>query len=100
MSCDTHKFGYASKGTSVLLWREAVPGARRLAAWFAALGVWQLVTGLSNVVLGWPVVAALSHVAGAAGLTLVTANLIVRSRAARASNHAAEDMPAASTRTS
>ncbi len=23
MSCDTHKFGYAAKGTSVLLWREA-----------------------------------------------------------------------------
>jgi sphinganine-1-phosphate aldolase len=23
MSCDTHKFGYAAKGTSVLLWRDA-----------------------------------------------------------------------------
>jgi cytochrome c oxidase assembly protein subunit 15 len=42
------------------------PGARRL-AWLSAL---QLVTGLSNVVLDWPLVAALLHTAGAAALAM------------------------------
>jgi cytochrome c oxidase assembly protein subunit 15 len=31
----------------------------------------QLVTGISNVVLGWPLLAAVSHTGGAAALVVV-----------------------------
>ncbi|MFN7855578.1 MAG: COX15/CtaA family protein [Acidovorax sp.] len=41
------------------------------ARWLAALGALQLVTGLSNVVLGWPLVAAVLHTGGAAALVVV-----------------------------
>lgn len=41
-------------------------GARRL-AWLGGL---QLITGMSNVVLDWPLVAALLHTAGAAALAM------------------------------
>jgi heme a synthase len=38
----------------------------------------QVASGLSNVVLGWPLVAALGHSAGAAGLVLVMSLLLAR----------------------
>lgn len=41
------------------------------ARWLAGLAVLQLVTGLSNVVLGWPLVAAVLHTGGAAALVVV-----------------------------
>lgn len=41
---------------------------RREARVLAALLVWQLASGLSNVVLGWPLAAALAHTLGAAML--------------------------------
>ncbi|HMS27860.1 MAG TPA: COX15/CtaA family protein [Burkholderiaceae bacterium] len=44
---------------------------RSVADWLIGLAVWQLLTGLSNVVLDWPLLAALSHTAGAAALVLV-----------------------------
>jgi cytochrome c oxidase assembly protein subunit 15 len=43
----------------------------RLGKWVAAIALWQLASGLSNVVLGWPMVAALAHTGGAAALVLV-----------------------------
>jgi cytochrome c oxidase assembly protein subunit 15 len=39
--------------------------------WIAGLALWQLGTGLSNVVLGWPLAAAVSHTGGAAALVMV-----------------------------
>jgi heme a synthase len=48
------------------------------AAWIAGLLLWQLITGLSNVVLGWPLVAAVSHTGGAAGLVLVCVSALMR----------------------
>jgi len=41
------------------------------ARWIAALALWQLLTGLSNVILGWPLVAAVAHTGGAAALVVV-----------------------------
>ena len=41
------------------------------AKWLGALIAWQFATGVSNVVLGWPLVAAVSHTGGAAALVLV-----------------------------
>ena len=51
------------------LWRRG-PAPRRRAVIIGGLVLLQLATGLSNVVLGWPLVAALAHTAGAAGLVV------------------------------
>jgi heme a synthase len=53
-------------------------GQKQSAAWIAGLLLWQLITGLSNVVLGWPLLAAVSHTGGAAGLVLVCVNALMR----------------------
>ena len=52
---------------------------QRFGLGLGALLLAQLISGLSNVVLGWPLVAALGHSAGAAGLVLVLALLLARS---------------------
>lgn len=41
------------------------------ARWLVALALLQLATGLSNVVLGWPLLAAVMHTGGGAALVLV-----------------------------
>jgi cytochrome c oxidase assembly protein subunit 15 len=52
-----------------LAWRAwRVEGLRRLASALAALLVLQFFTGLSNVVLQWPLVLAVVHNGGAAAL--------------------------------
>lgn len=66
------------------LWREDGPAPRRYAMALTALLVLQVATGLSNVVLDWPLVAALMHTAGAGALTGVLTSLWAR--AARASS--------------
>lgn len=55
--------------------------ARRFASGFAAVALWQLATGLSNVVLGWPLAAAVSHTGGAAALAVLVTRLLLRTRA-------------------
>jgi len=56
---------------AALAWRlSSVPGLRRQAGTLAALTALQLATGLSNVVLGWPLVAALAHTGGAAAMVM------------------------------
>ncbi|NWG86265.1 MAG: COX15/CtaA family protein [Hydrogenophilaceae bacterium] len=59
---------------------QRLPSLRKFAhaLWFL-LGL-QLVTGLSNIVLGWPLVAAVAHNGGAALLVLVLVWLLYRSR--------------------
>jgi heme a synthase len=47
------------------------PATRRPSRWLALLIGLQLATGLSNVVLGWPLLAALLHTGGAAALVVV-----------------------------
>lgn len=49
----------------------------------SALLVAQLASGLSNVVLGWPLVAALAHSAGAAAFVLLLTSLLARSASQR-----------------
>ena len=51
------------------LWRRG-EATRRRAVIIGGLVVIQLATGLSNVVLGWPLAAALAHTAGAAALVI------------------------------
>jgi cytochrome c oxidase assembly protein subunit 15 len=65
----------------LLAWRlNAVLALRRCSRWLAALTGLQLATGLSNVVLDWPMLAALLHTGGAAGLLLALAWALAWSR--------------------
>lgn len=45
------------------------------------LAAWQLVTGLSNVLLGWPLLGAVGHTGGAAALVVVLTGLLHSSKA-------------------
>ena len=46
--------------------------------WLAFLLAAQLITGVANVLLGWPLLAAVLHNAGAAGLVVVLVMLNYR----------------------
>ena len=65
----------------VLAWRlNRVVALRSLSRWIAALISLQLATGLSNVVLDWPLVAAVLHTGGAGALVVVLTWAIAASR--------------------
>ncbi|MGA8514358.1 MAG: COX15/CtaA family protein [Burkholderiaceae bacterium] len=84
--------------------RSSVPGsaARTAAIWIALLLLWQLITGLSNVVLGWPLLAAVSHTGGAAGLVVVITGVLSAAQLRQPSQDAVssgyESSPAATSR--
>ncbi|HWP18704.1 MAG TPA: COX15/CtaA family protein [Burkholderiaceae bacterium] len=87
----THRIGalvvfFVAGVFAARLARRPEPKARRYALALAAGLAWQLVTGLSNVVLGWPLVAAVAHTGGAAALVAVLTALLTDARrgAARA----------------
>ena len=65
-------------GLAAALWRAGAPPARRFALALLGLLAAQVVSGLSNIVLGWPLVAALGHSAGAAALVGVLGALWAR----------------------
>lgn len=69
-------------GYAAALWRRGA-AHRRYAGWLLGGALWQFVSGLSNVVLGWPLVAALAHTAGAAGLVIVLTALLTQAHQAR-----------------
>jgi cytochrome c oxidase assembly protein subunit 15 len=58
--------------------RSPITGAAPYARAIVALALWQLASGLSNVVLGWPLLAALAHTGGAAALLALLAALLTR----------------------
>ncbi|MBS0610521.1 MAG: COX15/CtaA family protein [Proteobacteria bacterium] len=65
----------------LLAWRLARAGLLRdQARWLAGLALLQFVTGLSNVVLDWPLVAAVLHTGGAAALIVVLTWALAASR--------------------
>lgn len=61
-----------------VLWHRGSPVVRRFGAVLAALALAQVASGLGNVLLGWPLAAALLHSAGAAGLVLALTMLLSR----------------------
>ncbi len=63
------------------LWRQPGFALRRYGVWLAAALLWQAGSGLSNVVLGWPIAAALAHSAGAAALVALLTSLWARLQA-------------------
>jgi cytochrome c oxidase assembly protein subunit 15 len=70
----------------LLAWRLHAAGGPAHRRWAAALSLaatWQLLSGLSNVVLGWPLIAAVAHTGGAAALVVMFAVLLTRAAQAR-----------------
>lgn len=66
---------------AILAWRlNRIPALRVQSRWLAGLTGLQLATGLSNVVLDWPLVAAVLHTGGAAALALTLTWAIAASR--------------------
>ena len=85
--------GAGAAGAAVLLvmvlalvWRmRREPAMQVPARWLSALLALQIATGLSNVVLGWPLLAAVLHTGGAGALLVVLVWLLsVSSRVAAA----------------
>ena len=70
-------------GLAWRLWRQPGLALRRYGVWLAAALLWQAGSGLSNVVLGWPIAAALAHSAGAAVLLALLTSLWARLQAGR-----------------
>ncbi|MBS0444529.1 MAG: COX15/CtaA family protein [Proteobacteria bacterium] len=63
----------------LLAWRlHAQPALRPWARGLVAIALWQLASGLGNVLLGWPLIAAVAHTGGAAALMLLLATWLAR----------------------
>jgi cytochrome c oxidase assembly protein subunit 15 len=82
-----HRIGAAAVAALALLLavglrRSGAPEQQRIANGVIALLVWQLASGMTNVVLGWPLAAALAHSVGAAGWVLLLTVLLTRSATA------------------
>ncbi len=70
---------------ALLAWRLHASGRAELRPWAricVALAVWQLATGLGNVLLGWPLLAAVAHTGGAAALVIALTVLLARAHQA------------------
>ena len=61
-----------------------VPVFRSQARWLAGLTFLQVATGLGNVVLGWPLLAAVGHTGGAAALVVVLTGVVFSTQKTRA----------------
>ena len=88
----THRLGAAVVlvAMGLMAWRLHASGDRGLQRWaFGLVGValWQLASGLANVLLGWPLAAAVAHTAGAAVLVTMLTFLITRARQGRRPAH-------------
>ena len=66
----------------VLAWKLRRGPLQPMARVVAGLALWQLASGLSNVVLGWPIVGAVAHTGGAAALVVALTWALRESRAA------------------
>ena len=80
----------------LLAWQLHARGGAALRRWAIALvliALWQLASGLGNVLLGWPLLVAVAHTAGAAALVIVLTLLIVRAHQARQRHPAFDTAP-------
>jgi len=69
---------------AVLAWRLRGGPLHATSRIVAGLALWQFASGLSNVVLGWPLVAAVAHTGGAAALVVALTWALRESRATSA----------------
>jgi heme a synthase len=68
---------------TLFAWRlhaSGEPALRRWSLGLAGIALWQLASGVGNVLLGWPLAAAVAHTAGAAALVTMLTVLIARAR--------------------
>ena len=65
------------------------PALRQSARWLAGFLGLQVATGLANVVLGWPLLAAVLHTGGAAALVVVLTAVVCATRIGAAHSHEA-----------
>jgi cytochrome c oxidase assembly protein subunit 15 len=63
-------------------WLGREPATRTASYALLGLVFWQFLSGLSNVVLGWPLVAALAHTGGAAAMVVLLTAIVSRTRPA------------------
>ena len=80
-----HRLGAVVLSAAVLvlvwrLWRCSTHQHRRWAWVLIGLLFWQVLSGVSNVVLGWPLLAALAHTGGAAAWVVVLTTMWARAR--------------------
>ncbi len=61
-----------------LLWQT--PATRRIAKGLLLLAAWQFASGLTNVVLDWPLLAAVGHTGGAAALVILMTGAVMATR--------------------
>jgi cytochrome c oxidase assembly protein subunit 15 len=73
------------------LWRAGAAPSRRAALLLAGVLALQLLSGLSNVLLDWPLLAALAHTTGAAALVALLVSLTLRAGAQVAPSRVALD---------
>jgi heme a synthase len=73
------------------LWIEGSVAARRAAVLLVGVLMLQLLSGLSNVLLDWPMFAALAHTTGAAALVALLVSLMFRAGAQGAASRVAVD---------
>ena len=59
-----------------------IQALRTSALWLAGLAWLQVATGLGNVLLGWPLAAAVMHTGGSAALVIVLTGMVCTSRSA------------------
>ncbi|NCW39119.1 MAG: heme A synthase [Betaproteobacteria bacterium] len=67
-----------------LAWSWKRHGFKAAGRWLNILLLWQFLTGLSNVVLDWPLLSAVAHTGGSAALLLCLSWTLFTSRAATA----------------
>ncbi len=75
------------------LWKHGTNASRGWAKVLIAVAAWQFASGLGNVVLGWPLIAAVAHTAGAAALISLLTALWVQARQGRADGAAVGSSP-------
>ena len=59
-----------------------IQALRKSALWLAGLALLQVATGLGNVLLGWPLAAAVMHTGGAGALVVVLTGILCAGRSA------------------
>lgn len=77
---------YVVLAAMVWLALQLRPYLKAQAHWLLALAALQLATGLSNVILDWPLLAAVLHTGGAAALVVVLTWALAASRTSAAPN--------------
>ncbi len=65
------------------LWASRTTSLRRWGIGVAVLAGWQLASGLSNVLLDWPLLGAVAHTGGAAALVTLLTLLLTRTASGR-----------------